>query len=86
MLLVLRDPGILAVRAPRWELYESEAPGRHRIVVADSFRSGPLVQFRVPDRNRLALYRVRVLQVTGEDYGLRDLGAYRDRHLARLTT
>lgn len=35
------------------------------------------MQFHVPDRNRLPLYRVRVIQVTGEDYGLRDAGEYR---------
>ena len=35
------------------------------------------MQFHVPDRNQLHLYRVRVPQVTGEDYGLRDAGEYR---------
>ena len=39
--------------------------------------AGPLVQFEVPDRSQLPLYRVRVQQVTGEDYGLRDTGNYR---------
>ncbi len=28
-------------------------------------------EFEVPDRNQLPLHRVRVLQVTGEDYGYR---------------
>ncbi len=77
VLLELEGPGIETVRAPGFELYESTAPGRHRIVVAGSLRAGPLVQFRVPDRGRLFLYRVRVIEVTGEDYQLRDPGKYR---------
>ena len=76
VLLELEGPTIDAVRAPGLELYESSAPGPHRIVVAGVLRPGARVQFRVPDRNQFALYRVRVLQVTGEDYGLRDVGEY----------
>ena len=76
VLLELDGPTIGAVRAPGLELYESSAPGPHRIVVAGVLRPGPLVQFRVPDRNRFALYSVRVVEVTGEDYGLRDAGEY----------
>ncbi len=76
VLLELEGPTIDAVRAPGLELYESSAPGPHRIVVAGVLRPGPLVQFRVPDRNQFALYSVRVLEVTGEDYGLRDAGEY----------
>ena len=77
VLLELEGPGIEAVRAPGFELYESRASGRHEIVVAGSLRAGPLVQFRVPDRGQLPLYRVRVLEVAGEDYELRDAGQYR---------
>ena len=77
VLLELEGPGIEAVRAPGFELYESRASGRHEIVVAGSLRTGPLVQFRVPDRGQLPLYRVRVLEVAGEDYELRDAGQYR---------
>ena len=77
VLLELEGPGIEAVRAPGFELYESRASGRHEIVVAGSLRTGPLVQFRVPDRGQLPLYRVRVLEVAGEDYELRDAGEYR---------
>ena len=77
VLLELEGPGIEAVRAPGLDLYESSAPGRHRIIVAGSLRAGALVQFRAPDRGRPTLYRVRILQVTGEDYGLRDVGEYR---------
>ena len=77
VLLELEGPGIETVRAHGLELYESRAPGRHQIIVAGSLEAGPLVQFRVPDRNQLPLYGIRVLQVTGEDYGLRDAGEYR---------
>ena len=77
VLLELEGPGIETVRAHGFELYESRAPGRHQIIVAGSLEAGPLVQFRVPDRNQLPLYGIRVLQVTGEDYGLRDAGEYR---------
>ena len=44
VLLELEGPGIEAVRAPGFELYESRASGRHEIVVAGSLRAGPLVQ------------------------------------------
>ena len=77
VLLEFEGPAIDAVRAPGRELYESSAPGPRRIVVAGVLRPGPLVQFRVPDRGQFALYRVRVLEVTGEGYGLRDPTEYR---------
>ena len=78
VLLELEGPGIDAVAgADGLELYHSAARGRHRIVVAGPLESGPLLRFRVPDRGQLARYRVRVLQVTGEDYGLVDTGEYR---------
>lgn len=77
VLLELEGPGIETVRAPGLELYESSASGPSRIILAGSLRAGPLAQFRVPDRNQLPLYQARVLEVTGEDYGLRDAGAYR---------
>ena len=77
VLLELDGPGIETVRAPGLDLYESRAPGPRQIVVAGSLRSGDLVEFKVPDRGQLPLYRVRVVQVTGEDYALRDPGEYR---------
>ena len=78
VLLELKGPGSGAVEAaPGLELYHSAAAGKHRIVVAGPLEDGPLVQFRVPDRGRLDRYKVRVLQVTGEDYALGDPGEYR---------
>ena len=77
VLIELEGPGIEAVQAPGYELYQSGAPGPRQLVVAGSLRTGPLVEFRVPDRNQIALYRVRVVEVTGEDYGLKDVDEYR---------
>ncbi len=77
VLLEIEGPGIGVVQARGLELYESAASGRHQVILAGTLESGPLMQFRVPDRNRLAQYRVRVIQVTGEDYGLMDAGRYR---------
>ena len=75
ILLELEGPSIESVRAPGLELYQAAAP-QPQIVVAGPLRAGTLLQFEVPDRNRLPLYRVRILAVTGEDYKLRDVGAY----------
>jgi len=78
VLLELEGPGIEAIEAAAGlQLYTSAAPGRHRIVVAGPLDDGPLLRFRVPDRARHSLYRVRVLQVTGGDYSLGDPGEYR---------
>ena len=76
VLLELEGPGIGYVRAPGLELYESSAPEQHQIVVAGSLPAGELLQFHVPDRNQLFLYRVLVRQVAGEDYELRNVGHY----------
>ena len=77
VLLELEGPAIEAIQAAGLELYESRESGQHQVIVAGSLAAGPLMQFRVPDRNQLPLYRVRVLQVTDEDYGLRDADEYR---------
>lgn len=77
VLLELEGPGIEAVQAPGLELYESGESGQHQVIIAGRLEAGALMQFRVPDRNQLPLYRVRVLQVTDEDYGLRDVDEYR---------
>ena len=76
VLLEIEGPAIEAVQARGLELYESTASGRRQVILAGTLEAGPLMEFRVPDRNRLAQYRVRVIQVTGEDYGLGDVGRY----------
>ena len=77
VLLELVGPGIEDLQAPGLELYQSGESGQHQVIVAGSLEAGALMQFRVPDRNQLPLYRIRVLQVTGEDYGLRNADEYR---------
>ena len=77
-LLVVEGPGIESVRSPGFELFQSETTSPRQIVVAGELSTGPIVQFQVPDRNdHHARYRVRLLQVTGEDHSLRDLSGYR---------
>ncbi len=77
VLLELEGPGIGEVRAPGFDLFESRASGRHRVIVAGSLRAGRVLRLRVPDRSQLPHYRVRVMQVAGEDYELRDARGYR---------
>ncbi|MDE2752312.1 MAG: SwmB domain-containing protein [Gemmatimonadota bacterium] len=77
VLLRLKGPGIDNVRASGLELYQSEASGPRQMIVAGALSAGSLVRFEVPDRGQLPLYRVHVLEVTGEDYGLRDAAEYR---------
>ena len=76
-LLVVEGPGIESVRSPGFELFQSETISPRQIIVAGALSTGPIVQFQVPDRGLHTLYRVRLLQVTGEDHSLRDLSAYR---------
>ena len=78
-LLVLEGPGIDSVQAPGFEMFQSEAGSPRQIVVAGELATGPVVRFRVPDRNLRALYRVRLLQVGGEDHTLKDLSEYEIR-------
>ena len=75
-LLLVEGPGIDSVRAPGFELFQSEAPGPLRIVVAGVLTTGPIAEFQMPDRALRTQYRVRLLEVTGEDYSLRDLSGY----------
>ncbi len=75
-LLVVEGPGIESVRSPGFEMFESESTAPRQIVVAGALSTGPIVEFEVPDRGLQGLYRVRLLQVTGEDHLLRDLSEY----------
>ena len=75
-LLVVEGPGIDSVRAPGFKMFQSESSSPRQIVVAGMLTTGPIAEFRVPDRALRAQYRVRLLEVTGEDYSLRDLSEY----------
>ncbi|MDE0131387.1 MAG: hypothetical protein OXQ32_03900 [bacterium] len=79
MLLELAGPGIEVLQAAAGlALYHSAASVRRQVIVAGPLpENGPLLRFRGPDRGRLALYRVRVLKVTGDDYALGDPTEYR---------
>ena len=44
--------------------------------MAGSLSTGPVLQVWVPDRRQLGHYRVELVQVAGDDYGLRDLTQY----------
>ncbi len=77
VLLEVEGPGIEAVRAHGFELFESGESARHQIILAGALRQGPVARFHVPNRDRTGLYRIRVVQVAGEDYELIDPGEYR---------
>ena len=77
-LLVVEGPGIDSVRARGFELFQSDPSSstRRQIVVSGALATGPVLEFRVPDRGDHAEYQVHLLQVAGEDYTLRDLSRY----------
>ena len=76
--LVVEGPGIEAVRASGFDLFESEAssPTRREVIVSGALKTGPVLEFHVPDRHRHAEYRARLLEVAAEDYTLRDPATY----------
>ena len=78
-MLVVEGPSIGSVRAVGLELLEAEASSatRRQVVVAGELPAGPILQFQVPDRDRRAEYQVRLLEVAGEGYALRDPAGYR---------
>ena len=76
-LLAVEGAGIGGLRsASGFELFQSEGSSRREIIVAGDLSSGPIVEFWVPDRTADAQYRVRLLQVTGEDYRQEDVSAF----------
>ena len=76
--VAVEGPAIDSLRAPGFELIrEAELAATRRIVIiAGSLSTGPLLEFHVPDRAAHAQYRVRLLQLSGEDYALRDPAEY----------
>ena len=76
-MLLVEGPGIDAIEAPDFELFESGTSSSRQIIVSGPLSTGPVLEIQVPDRGDLAEYRVRLLEVSGEDYTLRDLAAYR---------
>ncbi len=76
--LVVEGPAIDSLRAPDYELILEAEPAttRREVIIAGSLSTGPLLEFHVPDRAYHAQYRVQLLQVSGEDYALRDPSSY----------
>jgi len=77
--LAVEGPAIDSLRAPGFELIREAEPSttRRMVIVAGSLSTGPLLEFHVPDRAAHAQYRVKLLQLSGEDYALRDPAEYR---------
>ncbi|WP_420463067.1 hypothetical protein [Candidatus Palauibacter sp.] len=77
--LAIEGPNIGAVRAPGFEVFESEGATGKEIILAGAPTKGSILEFHVPDRRLGPEYRVRLIQVTGDDYAPRDVSAYTAR-------
>ena len=77
-MLVVEGPGIDSLSAPGFELIQADeaSSNRREAIIAGSLSTGPVLQVWVPDRRQLADYRVELMQVAGDDYGLEDLTQY----------
>ena len=77
-MLVVEGPGIDSLSAPGFELIQADeaSSNRREAIIAGSLSTGPVLQVWVPDRRQLADYRVTLMQVSGDDYGLEDLTQY----------
>ena len=77
-LVEIHGPGIEEIRARGLALYGSDdGAGPWRFVVAGTLAGGPVIEFRVPDRNLAGLYSVRVVEVAGADHRLLEPDEYR---------
>ena len=77
-MLVVEGPGIDSLSAPGFELIQADeaSSNRREAIMAGSLSTGPVLQVWVPDRRQLGHYRVELVQVAGDDYGLRDVAQY----------
>ena len=77
-MLVVEGPGIDSLSAPGFELIQVDeaSSNRREAIIAGSLSTGPVLQVWVPDRRQLDDYRVTLMQVSGDDYGLKDLTQY----------
>ncbi|WP_420461645.1 Calx-beta domain-containing protein [Candidatus Palauibacter sp.] len=78
VLLVVEGPGIDSLSAPGFELIQADeaSSNRREAIMTGSLSTGPVLQVWVPDRRQLGHYRVELVQVAGDDYGLRDPTQY----------
>ena len=77
-MLIVEGPGIDSLSAPGFELIQADeaSSNRREAIIAGSLSTGPVLQVWVPDRRHLGDYRVELVQVSGDDYGLEDLTQY----------
>ena len=78
-MLVIEGPAIDSLQAPGLEMFETgeSSSTRREVIIAGALPpDGPLLRLWVPHRGDQARYRIRLLQVAGEDFTLRDLTAY----------
>ena len=77
-MLVVEGPGIDSLSAPGFELIQADeaSSNRREAIIAGSLSTGPVLQVWVQDRRQLADYRVTLMQVSGDDYALKDLTQY----------
>ena len=77
-MLIVEGPGIDSLSAPGFELIQADeaSSNRREAIIAGSLSTGPLLQVWVPDRRHLGDYRVQLVQVSGDDYGLKDVTQY----------
>ena len=77
-MLIVEGPGIDSLTAPGFELIQATEASASRMeaIIAGYLSTGPVLQVWVAHRGHLGHYRVRLKQVAGDDYGLKDLAQY----------
>ena len=72
-MLIVEGPDIESVRAPGFELFQSDpwSHARRQVIVSGALSTGPILEFQAPDRGDLDKYTVRLRQVAGGDYTLK---------------
>ena len=78
-MLVVVGPAIDSVQAPGLEIFETDESSatRREVIIAGALPpDAAVLRVWVPHRGDQARYRVRLLQVAGDDFSLRDLTAY----------
>jgi len=72
----IEGPTIDSLRAADYELYRSRATAPTQVIIAGLLSAGPVLEFWVPHRSFRAQYRVRLLQISGDDYAVKDPTGY----------
>ena len=72
--LAVEGPAIDSLRAPGFELLQSEelTLTRRLVIIGGRLSAGPILEVFVPPGSHPADYRVEVLQIAGSEYELRD--------------